>query len=213
METATLTRNMGCVVSPETYLEVMKLAERRGVTVSEMLRHFVEDGLNSTTPRELRQLNDRLSTIEATLIELYEMAVMNWAQVERPERKQANAPLPWMPEFWENCKRQLKERGKVAGKAAYEQLKERRELAGDLESDAPWSDDEDTAALLRDMWKADGSWTEEEEAEYQEKLKRKVGIKPKSVPQKGRTQARKATKPKAAKPKAGGHSRRRRDET
>lgn len=196
METATLTRNMGCVVSPETYLEVMKLAERRGVTVSEMLRHFVEDGLNSTTPRELRQLNDRLSTIESTLIELYEMAVMNWAQVKKPERTQANIPLPWMPEFWDNCKAQLKKRGTVTDKAAYEQLKERRKREDDLESGAPWLDDEDTDAMLRDMWKADGSWTEEEEAEYQEKLKRKVAIKPKTIPQKGKPQGREAEKPK-----------------
>lgn len=197
METATLTRNMGCVVSPETYLEVMKLAERRGVTVSEMLRHFVGDGLNSTTPRELRQLNDRLSTIEATLIELYEMAVMNWAQVKKPERKQANISLPWMPEFWEKSKAQLKKRGTVADKAAYEQLKERREREDDLDSGAPWFDDEDTDAVLRDMWKADGSWTEEEEAEYQEKLRLKVGIKPKSQPRKGKPRGRKETTSKA----------------
>lgn len=194
METVNLTRNMGCVVSAETYLEVMKLAEKRGVTISELLRHFIEGGLTSTTADELRELNMRLSTIEKTVIELYEMALVNWAAVKKPARTGKKAALPLTPNLLEVWKIQLKKRGKTARKTGYEQLKEASEQADFAEIPSP--DDDEIQAILRDMWKADGSWSEQEEAEYQERLKEKVGIKAKTVPQKRSPKRRKLGKPR-----------------
>jgi hypothetical protein len=105
--------------------------------------------------------------------------------------------LPWLTGDWNKWKEGLKKRGLVdekTGKTAYEKL-----------SEAPdyniWEDDDDDIqATLREMWKADGSWTEEEEKNYQEKererLREKAGMKGKLVPQKRGVKKRKARKPR-----------------
>lgn len=190
---------VSAAVADETYKQVLKEAARRGITVSELVRHCVEEGLSNPTPQELRRLGDRLTTIEGALKELYEMAVVNWSKVEK--EKVIAAPLvalPWLTGDWESWKAKLKEKGLLdekTGKTAYEKLS----AAPDL-SDVWSEDDDDTQAMLRDMWKADGSWTEEEEKAYQEKererLREKAGMKGKPVPQKRGQKRRKPGKPR-----------------
>lgn len=162
-------------VTDDTYNRVLREAARRGVTVSELVRHYVEEGLSNPIPRELRALHDRISTTESVLRELYEMAVMNWAQVQKDVPKPLPpVPLLWMPGAFEGWKEQLSKRGLVnekTGKLAYEELEEKYKGAPDY--DDPYDmGPEETQQMLRDMWIADGSWTKDEEVSYQEKMKR-----------------------------------------
>lgn len=193
---------VSAAVSDDTYKQVLKEAARRGVTVSELVRYFVEEGLNNPTAQQLRRHGDRLTIIEAALKELYEMAVVNWSKVEK--EKVIDAPLvalPWLSGDWNRWKEGLKKRGLVdekTGKAAYEKLSEAPDYDDPL---SMWhDDDEDIQASLREMWKADGSWTEEEEKNYQEKererLRENAGMKPKPVPQKRSVKKRKRRKPR-----------------
>lgn len=190
---------VSAAVTDETYKQVLKEAARRGITVSELIRYYVEEGLNNPTPQELRRLTDRLTTIEGALTELYEMAVVNWSKANK--EKAIDAPLvalPWLTGDWSNWKEALKKRGLVdekTGKTAYEKLSEAPDCSD------PWGeDDDDIQASLREMWKADGSWSEEEEQRYQEKererLREKAGMKGKPVPQKRGSRKRKSRKPR-----------------
>jgi hypothetical protein len=204
MDTAiwTTKTQVSAAVADDTYKQVLKEAARRGITVSELVRYFVEEGLNNPTPQELRRLSDRLTTIEGALKELYEMAVVNWSKVKK--EKVIDAPLldlPWLSGDWDNWKEGLKKRGLVdekTGKTAYEKLSEAPDYDDPL---SVWhDDDDDIQATLREMWKADGSWTEEEEKNYQErereKLRENAGMTPKPVPQKRRRKKRKPGKPR-----------------
>jgi len=195
METIYQKRSVGCAVSEPTYDEVTKVASRRGITISELVRYYVEEGLSNPTPREMRRLNDRLSTIEGVIKDLYEMAVVNWAQVKH-KSKALKPVLPWMPEYLDEWKKQLHRKGLVnekTGKCAYEELKDRSPDWGDEDCLYDMTETE-TQVMLREMWQADGSWTEEEESNYQEKLKTKRAPK--------YTRAKKTTsKPRQRKPK------------
>lgn len=193
---------VSAAVTDDTYKQVLKEAARRGITVSELVRYYVEEGLNNPTPQELRRLADRLMTIEGALKELYEMAVVNWAQVKKETPKASPlAFLPWMPEDWDNWKKTLEKKGLVnekTGKTAYEKLFEAPDYYDPL---GVWhDDDDDIQATLREMWKEDGSWTEEEESGYQERererLREKAGMKGKPVPQKRGSRKRKTRKPR-----------------
>jgi hypothetical protein len=212
MDTIYQKRSVGCAVSDPTYDEVLKVATRRGITVSELVRYYVEEGLSNPTPREMRRLNDRLSTMEGVIKELYEMAVVNWAQVKPKSLKVPKQPLPWEPGYFDAWKKQLTQKGlvnKKTGKSAYEDLKERSADWGE-EGPPDSVTDEETEDLLRSMWKADRSWTEKEETEYQQKLKARREPKytrPKkavSKPQKTKAAGKTAppAKKKAAKKKA-----------
>lgn len=166
---------VAAAVTDDTYNRVLREAARRGVTVSELVRHYVEEGLSNPIPRDLRALHDRISTLEGVLKELYEMAVMNWAQVQKEVPKPLPpVPLPWMPGALEEWAKQLSERGLVnekTGKLAYEELGRKHEDAPDY--DEVWQmEEEENQRMLRDMWIADGSWTKDEELSYQEKMKR-----------------------------------------
>lgn len=192
-------RSVGCGLTDESFNEVQRMADRRGITVSELVRHYIEEGLSNPTPNEIRRLNDRLSTIEKALKELYTMAILNWAQVEEePPKPRLKLLMPWQPGFMEQWKARLKEQGLVdeeTGEIAYDKL----EPAPDVYDF--WNDpmnDFDEQACLRDMWKADGSWTEEEEKQYQESRKRV----PKYTRKKKKTSGRKTRK--AAGPKSEG---------
>lgn len=181
METVYLRKTVASSVSEETHEQLVREASRRGITVSELVRYFIEQGLDNPTPQELRRLYNRFSTIEDCLKELYAMAVVNWAQVKPAQRKPVQlAPLPWMPGALDNWKEQLAKKGLLntkTGKTAYEALTERT-LEGDPDLfDAYDLTDDQTSEILRESWKADGTWTEEEEAEYQEK--KKLASKPK----------------------------------
>ncbi len=195
METVYMRKTVSCSISDETYDEVAREASRRGITVSELMRYYVEQGLNNPTPQELRRLYDRFSTIEGGLKELYAMAVVNWAQVRTEKRKPAQlTPLPWMPGAWDNWKEQLAKKGLLntkTGETAYEALtegtpKESPDLFDDYELT-----DKQTREYLRETWKADGTWTEEEEAEYQQDVKKKIVSKPKTAARKSKTTKRK----------------------
>lgn len=210
METIYQKRSVGCAVSEQTYDEFMRMAARRGITVSELVRYYIEEGLSNPTPREIRRLTDRLTTIEGLIKELYEMAVMNLAQVQHELKKEAvKVPLPWMPGALDEFKKQLKNKGLVnekTDKTAYEEL---------IDRSPDWEDDsfkyelteKEEQALLREMWKADGSWTEKEEKEYREKMKRvpkytrakKTTSKPRQ--QKTKTGAKAPQEPKKKTPK------------
>jgi hypothetical protein len=209
METIYQKRSVGCAVSEQTYDEFMRMATRRGITVSELVRYYIEEGLSNPTPREIRRLTDRLTTIEGLLKELYEMAVMNWAQVQHEPKKEAvKAALPWMPGGFDEFKKQLKNKGLVnekTEKTAYEELIDR---SSDWEDDSSKYEltEKEEQAYLREMWKADGSWTEKEEQEYREKMKRvpkytrakKTTDKPR---QKTKTEAKAPQEPKKKPPK------------
>jgi len=186
-------RSVGCALTDESYDEVMRMAERRGITVSELVRHYIEEGLSNPTPREIRRLNDRLSTMERAILELYEMAIVNWAQVEKePKKEPSTVLLPWQSGFLEQWKTTLETKGMLnerTGMIAYEEMK----AAQERDEQTIWEEEpeEDMQAYLREMWKADGSWSEEEEKRYQEKRKR--------VPK--YTRAKKQTKSTRAKQK------------
>jgi hypothetical protein len=94
----------------------------------------------------------------------------------------------------------------VSDKTAYEQLKQRIEENAIMPDD-PW-DDENVQDLLRDMWKADGSWTEEEEAQYQHNLKLRAGIKPKNPTSASQTTQAPVPRAKPKRPKQKPSSRR-----
>nr|WP_281719555.1 hypothetical protein [Nitrosomonas nitrosa] len=175
------------------------MAAKRGITVSELVRHYIEEGLSNPTPREIRRLSDRLSTMERAILELYEMAIVNWAQVEKePKKTSPKIFLPWQPEFLEQWKATLDAKGMLSertGMTAYEEMKAARERE-DSEGARGWEDepDEDIQAYLREMWIADGSWTEAEEKKFQEKRKRV----PKYTRAKKKTTSRRTTKRKPA---------------
>lgn len=187
-------RSVGCGLTDESYDQVMKMAARRGITVSELVRHYIEEGLSNPTPREIRRLTDRLSTIETAIKELYEMALVNWAQVEKPPKEEPyRAALPWMPGFLDDWKKTLDSKGMLnekTGQTAYEELVQREQ---DWQTEDLPEDEEDIQAYLREMWKADGSWTEDEEARFQEARKRV----PKYTRAKKTTTRKSTRKPKA----------------
>lgn len=201
METAYQKRTVGCSVSDDTYEQMLREAGRRGVTVSELARHYIEQGLNNPTPKELRRLYDRFSTMESALTELYSMAVVNWSQVKKEKVKPV---LPWSPGVLDAWKTQLKKKGlvnKKTGRIAYEDLTARVTDGFDVWDDG---EDDDIQSILRDNWKADGTWTDEEEAEYQEKQKNKVEHLKEQVAAKAKKPAPKVKPPatKASKPAA-----------
>lgn len=99
METVHHRRSVGCGLTDAMYEEVRKAALKRGITVSELVRHYIEEGLSNPTPAEIRRLNDRLSTMEGAIKELYEIAVMNWGSVESEPKKNVKLAMPWEPEF------------------------------------------------------------------------------------------------------------------
>ncbi len=173
METVYLKKTIGSSVSEETHGKLVREASRRGITVSELVRCFIEQGLNNPTPEQLRRLNDRFATMEGSLRELYAMAVVNWAQVKPEQTEPAQlAPLPWMPGVWDKWKEQLASKGVLnteTGKTAYEALTERSFEESPELFDGELTYDE-TREILRESWKADGTWTEEEEAEYQQNI-------------------------------------------
>jgi hypothetical protein len=202
METAYQNRTIGSCVSDDTYEQMLREAGRRGITVSELVRHYIEQGLNNPTPQELRRLYDRFSTMESALTELYSMAVVNWSQVKKEKVKPV---LPWSPGALDAWKAQLSKKGlvnKKTGRTAYEDLTDR--IADGFNV---WDDeiaDEEIQSILRDNWKADGTWSDEEEAEYQEKQKSKVEHLKEQVAAKAKKASPKIKPPtaKAAKPAA-----------
>jgi hypothetical protein len=205
METAYQNRTIGSCVSDDTYEQMLREAGRRGITVSELIRHYIEEGLNNPTPKELRRLYNRFSTMELALTELYAMAVMNWSPVKKERVKTV---LPWSPGALDSWKTQLRKKGlvnKKTGRIAYDDLADSVSDGFDVWNDG--EEDDDIQSVLRDTWKANGTWTAEEEAEYQEnqknkvkQLKEQVATKAKKVGPKVKPSATKASKPAARKP-------------
>lgn len=163
-------RTVGCSVSDDTYLRVADAAAKRGITVSELVRHYVEEGLNNPTPGELRQLRERLSTTEGMLKELYEMAVVNWAPAKKGARKAPQVALPFLPAF-EDWQKSLKKKGlanKRTGKTAYEELSERDD--DELMNSAWDMTDEEVQEQIEEFYKANDLWDESLEKDKQARL-------------------------------------------
>jgi hypothetical protein len=131
------------------------------------------------------------------LKELYAMAIVNWAQVI-PESEKAvqKAALPLTADVFAKWKAQLVKTcllNKKTGKTAYEELSQKS--TDDILE--PGSDewlDYYAKQLLRNTFKADGSWTEEEEAQYRAGLKKTLSAVKKD-PQKGKPQSLKKKVP------------------
>ena len=171
---------VGCSVSDDTYDQVMREAVRRGITVSELVRHYIEQGLSNPTPKELKRLYNRFTTIETALKELYAMAIVNWSQVKTERKKPGRPPaLPLRPEAWKKWKGRLNKKdlvNKLTGKTAYEELTERNDDIPSTEK----PDEDDIDEIMREAYKADGTWTEREEKEYQENLRKRIAKKHKN---------------------------------